>query len=569
MSASDERGLSILVGDSGGAGGLSTATVLDQLMKRIQFKEGLSETPLVEEYSDVVSGAGTGAITMTLVGRLGMTTEQAMETFARLSNEAFSERFIGKPTFRASKLEKALKEVVRDTTGNEDELMLDRDVSSKKCKTMVFTMSRYNMNSGIPTILRSYRTSANPGPNCTIWQALRAATTHPEMFKSITIVNAGIAEPFMDAAMGCGNPIEHVLAEVKRIYPNRCIACIVSIGSGHPNTIHIPEPSPFQRILPTNVIVAMRDVATDNERMAQSMATRFRSASNVYFRLNVDQGMRNVRLGDWDRLTEVKAHTRAYMEKVETKQLIERAVTGVREKKGLIPVEQIGTHWSNFLFLQPVEQADGFWLDGEIQVVLARQQSGLKECPVPTPIYVERRKPLQQAIECLTNTSPGRRVFAFHGFGGAGKTQLALQTVEQTRKHWSEVVYVDATSVENLESTLRAFAIARGIGTTHENTLRWLSSYMDPWLLVFDNAGESSLGLQSYLPKGTRERVLITMRARNVVSLARGPNSDYNVSGMEPEESLLLLLTVARPDLATLSSKDINVANSLTQENHG
>ncbi|KAG8724762.1 hypothetical protein FRC09_014598 [Ceratobasidium sp. 395] len=543
-----ERGLTILVADSGGAGGLSAAALLDQLMKLIQSEESLAEPPLVEEYFDIVAGAGTGAIVMTLVGRLGMTTENALETFARLSNEVFSDRkLIGQGVFRASKMEQTLKAIVREVTGNEDELMLDQRSDRKTCQTMVFTMSQHNMNSGIPTIIRSYPTSVNPGPNCTIWQALRAATAHPEMFKGMEIAEQGISEPFVDAAMGCGNPIEHVLAEAKRMHPNRHVACIVSIGSGHPCTIQIPEPSPFQRVFPTHVINAMKSIATDNERMAQTMATRFAGAASVYFRLNVDQGMQSVKLGDWDRLGVVKAHTRAYMGKTEVKALMARTAKAIREKKAAISIKQI---------------------DGEIQVTSAEQQAGVRECPIPTVAYTERREPIEKAMKCLLRGGSERRVFVFHGLGGAGKTQLALQTVERTREHWSDIIYADATSVETLTTTLRAFAVARSIGAAHEDTLRWLGSYTKPWLLVFDNADDSSLGLQRYFPKGRHGKILVTTRSREVVPLAQGSNSDYNVSSMEPEESLQLLVTVARLDLATLLDEEKHDAASLTQVHH-
>ncbi|KAG8711946.1 hypothetical protein FRC09_020334 [Ceratobasidium sp. 395] len=557
MSESDnnEHGLSILIGDSGGAGGLSTATVLDRVMKKIQVEEGLAEPPLVEDYFDVVAGAGTGAITMTLVGRLGMTTEQAVETFARLSNEVFAdERLIG-PAFKASKLEKTLKDIVRERTGNEDEPMLNQDINSGGCRLiktdftfasrrMVFTMSKHNMNSGIPTIIRSYPASANAGPNCTIWQALRAATAHPEMFKPMEIVE-GILGSFVDAAMGCGNPIEHVLAEVKRMYPNRRVATIVSIGAGHPCTIQIPEPSPFQWIFSTNVIATMKDIATDNERVAQTMAVRFRGARDVYFRLNVDQGMQSVQLGDWNRLGEVQAHTRAYMNKAETNELVGQAVKAARERRGVIPVEHI---------------------DGELQIAAVRQELGVKTCPPPTSVYTERRKPIQLAINCLTSNTKERRVFVFHGLGGAGKTQLALRTVEQTRDHWSDVIYVDATSLETLTSTLKQFAVARSLGDTHEAALLWLSSYTKRWLLVFDNADDTSLDLRSYFPKGAHGRVLITTRIRDVALLAQGPDSDYNVSGMEPEESVWLLLAVARVNILTLAHEDRETANGVVQD---
>ncbi|KAG8748443.1 hypothetical protein FRC12_013841 [Ceratobasidium sp. 428] len=512
---------------------------------RVQAEEGLSEPPLVEDYFDIIAGAGTGAITMTLVGRLGMKTEQAVATFARLSNEVFSDAKFGTPVFKASKLEKTLKDIVRERTGNEDEPMLNQDTNSKKCQVMVFTMSKHNMNSGTPTIIRSYPTSANPGPDCTIWQALRAATAHPEMFKPMEIAKQGTLGSFVDAAMGCGNPIEHVLAEAKRIYPDRRVATIVSIGAGHRSTIHIPEPSPLQRVLPTNLIVAMRDIATDNERVAQAMAVRFRGARDVYFRLNVDQGMQSVQLGDWDRLGEVQAHTQAYMNKAETNELVLRAVKVTRERKGVIPVEHI---------------------DGELQITAVEKELGIKTCPPPTSVYTERRKPIQLAVNCLTSSVKERRVFVFHGLGGAGKTQLALRTVERTRDLWSDVIFVDATSIETLTGTLRQFAMARSLGDTYEAALLWLSSYTKRWLLVFDNADDSSLDLEKYFPKGTHGRVLITTRTRDIALLAQGPDSDYNVSSMEPEESLQLLLAVARVNLSTLSDEDKNTANTIVQD---
>ncbi|KAG8784573.1 hypothetical protein FRC12_018534 [Ceratobasidium sp. 428] len=343
----NDKGISILVGDSSGAGGLSIIAALDEVMGRVQAESGRAKPLLVEEYFDLIVGGGIAAIIAVMVGRLGMTTGQAMKGLANLANEVFSDKkSIGTETFKASKMEKALKDIIREATGNEDEPMLNEQAKNQKCKTMVFAMSKHNMNAGIPTVFRSYHVTANRGPRFTIWQALRAATAHPEMFKSMKIEDQGISEMFVDAAMGCGNPIEHVLAEAKLLYPNRRVACIISIGGGHPRTIHIPEPNPFQRIFPTNLIVAMRDIATDNERMAQTMVMRFQEVPDVYFRLDVDQGMQSVRIGNWDRLGEIKAHTRAYMLKVQTNMMIGKAARVILGRKGVIAMEQVGMYIS-------------------------------------------------------------------------------------------------------------------------------------------------------------------------------------------------------------------------------
>ncbi|KAG9093323.1 hypothetical protein FS749_014584 [Ceratobasidium sp. UAMH 11750] len=541
-SESDDRGVSILVGDSSGAGALSTITTLDEMMRRVQAENGLKEPPLVGEYFDIVAGGGTAAIIAVMVGRLGMTTEQAMTSLARLANEVFSDKkTIGEGTFKASKMEKALKDIIRRVTGNENEPMLDKRADSRECKTMVFAMSKHNMNAGIPAIFRSYSARANQGPNSTIWEALRAATAHPEMFKSIEIEDQGIRGSFVDAAMGCSNPIEHVLAEAKLLYPNRRVACILSIGGGHPRTIHIPEPSPFQRIFPTSLIVAMRDIATDNERMAQTMAVRFQAVPDVYFRLNVDQGMQSVRIGSWDRLGEIKAHTRAYMLKAQTNEIMKKAARAIVDRRGTIAMDQI---------------------DGQI---MQEPELGVKQCPAPTPVYIERHKPIEQAIGCLTSSTQERRIFVFHGLGGTGKTQLALQTIERTRDHWSDVIYVDATSAESLKAALKDIALARRIGRTYNDALLWLSSYTKPWLLMFDNADDPSIGLSQYFPSGTHGRILVTTRSRDIALLAKGPDSDYNVSAMEPAEGLQLLMTVSRMNDQTLSDEEKGAAIGILQ----
>ncbi|QRV95537.1 kinesin light chain [Ceratobasidium sp. AG-Ba] len=487
--------------DSSGASGLSTAVLLDHLMKNIQVMEGLSETPLVGDYFDIVAGAGTGAIVMTFAASLRMSTESVIESLARLSKEVYSDgNIIGTPAFSASKLERTLKNIVREQTGNENQLMYNNNVPDDT-KTMVFAMSKHNMNAGVPTIFRSYNWPDNSAPNCPIWQALRASTAHPEMFDSMSIEDLGISQPYVDAAMGCSNPIE--------------------------------------------VITAMRDIATDSEKTAQSMDRRFQATPNVYFRLNVDQGVQTMKLGDWDRLSEVMAHTRGYMSKVRTNELVQQASKSVRDRKGVIQMK---------------------YIDGTIQLDVAPQVSGIKECPAPTSVFTERHKPIRRAIDCLTDRTEDRRVFVYHGMGGAGKTQLALQTVQRTRERWSDIVYVDATSTETLQSTLGGFAAAKNLGDTYEDALRWLGSSTTTWLMLFDNADDPSVNLRQYFPKGTRGRILITTRAREVALYSQGPESEYNVSSMEPGEALQLVLTVARVPEVGLSADEKEAATLLTQD---
>jgi hypothetical protein len=202
-------------------------------------------------------------------------------------------------------------------------------------------MSKHNMNAGIPVVFRSYRGPANQGPDCMIWQALCATMAHPDLFKSFPIGDPPLQELFVDAGLGCNNPLAHVLSEVKAMYPKRHVASVISIGAGHTRTIQIPESTWRHRFLPTNVILAMKDIATDSERVAEDMALRFSGTTGVYFRFNVDQGMQNVGLGEWERLGEVAAHARSYLQHGTTSQQMDRAARAIKERKTVISTSLI------------------------------------------------------------------------------------------------------------------------------------------------------------------------------------------------------------------------------------
>jgi predicted acylesterase/phospholipase RssA len=216
--------------------------------------------------------------------------------------------------------------------------------------SMVFAMSKHNMNAGIPSIFRSYRGVANQMPDCAIWEALSASMAHPELFKSVEIGDPPMRESFVDGGMGCNNPIAHALAEAKTLFADQHVASVMSIGAGHTRTIQVPTPSLIQRVLPTNVLLVMKDIATDSERVAQEMASRFQRTRDLYFRYNVDQGMQSVKLSDWERLSEVTAHTRAYMRQAETSERMDRAVRAIKERKAAISMEQIGEDKVGFSF---------------------------------------------------------------------------------------------------------------------------------------------------------------------------------------------------------------------------
>ena len=209
--------------------------------------------------------------------------------------------------------------------------------------SFVLAMSALNMNAQIPRLFHTYQAQKFSTPNCMIWEAVRATSAAPTFFKRIIIDG----EPYVDGGMGCNNPIQQVLEEAELVFPDRHVACIVSIGTGQAQTISIPEPGWFQRMLPLQVVDAIRKIATDCETSAQVAARRFERTPGVYFRFNVEQGMQQVGLEQWERLDEVRAHTGQYIRMAHVDPRLDAAVASICERQRFIATVHTSTDVPN------------------------------------------------------------------------------------------------------------------------------------------------------------------------------------------------------------------------------
>ncbi|KAJ7795202.1 hypothetical protein B0H13DRAFT_2298615 [Mycena leptocephala] len=68
-----------------------------------------------------------------------------------------------------------------------------------------------------------------------------------------------------------------------------------------------------QRLFPLDVIEAIKGIATDCEKQHQLSAHHFDPVPHVYFRFNVERGMQDIQLNQWERLGDVAANTRQYL----------------------------------------------------------------------------------------------------------------------------------------------------------------------------------------------------------------------------------------------------------------
>lgn len=184
-----------------------------------------------------------------------------------------------------------------------------------------------------PKLFRTWCADKNPGYNCTIWEAGRATSAAPTFFKRICIGKAGMQEEFVDAGIGCNNPVQYLVEEAQREFgPERDIACIVSIGTGKSKIAGFKAPGLFQRLLPLDLVKVLAAMATDSEVVALAMQTRYQHCDGLYHRLNVERGLEGVSLEEWEKLGEVTTHTVEYLRGKDISQRLDLIVNALLGK---------------------------------------------------------------------------------------------------------------------------------------------------------------------------------------------------------------------------------------------
>ncbi|KAG8696487.1 hypothetical protein FRC09_008481 [Ceratobasidium sp. 395] len=135
-------------------------------------------------------------------------------------------------------------------------------------------------------------------------------------------------------------------------------------------------------------------------------------------------------------------------------------------------------------------------------------------------------------------------LFILHGLGGSGKSQVAYKFVDQHKNRFSEVIFVDATSEETIKADLKILATAKKVGDESDDALSWLAVESQNWLMVFNNADNTSLDLQRFFPSCSHGNIIITTRNRQMIVMAQ-KEAHHQVSGLSCEDALQLLLKVS------------------------
>jgi hypothetical protein len=144
---------------------------------------------------------------------------------------------------------------------------------------------------------------------CKIWEAARATSAQPLFFKPVMIGPPGFTEEFIGGGLDGNNPIRQVLDQAYDLYPKENLSCILSIGTGK------VKPARYDAsYIPKDLISTLIGISTNCEATAVSYAWQFQNILDLYFRFNIEQGLQDVALDDWNRLGEVRTFIQDYLQ---------------------------------------------------------------------------------------------------------------------------------------------------------------------------------------------------------------------------------------------------------------
>jgi len=405
-------------------------------MHRIKRLKNLSSVPRPCDYFDLIGGTGTGGLIALMLGRLEMPIDVAINQYVRFTKHVFSEKKIRRnELFKATRFEKAMKTMIESAGLPKDLPILGQ--GSSLCHSFVTAFAAVNMSA--PRLFRSYEVNANQGYNCAVWKAARATTAAPKFFKAISIGDQDLKEQFISASLGCSNPVTLVLDEAKNVFGHlQKVACIVSIGTGHPGTISWKSSGTLGQMFTADLAAILERICTDCESTAEQLLKHFPLLSGVYYRLNVEQGLQSVTLVDWEKLSEIKTHTLQYFHQTKTTESLDSIARILCDCPGYIAFGDLNRPSISVPATELASKLD-------FQLIAA-----------PTPVFTGRETILSQLDKCFNSmkTSVGlkkQHKFVLYGLGGSGKTQIALKFLQDYGNCFSQIYFVDSSTKTGIE----------------------------------------------------------------------------------------------------------------------
>ncbi|UKZ67935.1 uncharacterized protein TrAtP1_009095 [Trichoderma atroviride] len=202
------------------------------------------------------------------------------------------------------------------------------DARENRTKTAVTAMYKGSQRGSPPVLLRSYDSRKEPPPefDCKIWEAGRATCSIGLAFKPVQIGQS----IFHDDGAGTFNPAPEALDEaVINEWPGREVGVFVSVGTGRrPRGSDGNQQVWYEGFLGEFAEARRKMISKIEgcEKIHEYMIHEHLSKRGVnvenYYRLNVEVGVGEFGMNEWNRLSEISTGTRRYMSRADEQTMI-------------------------------------------------------------------------------------------------------------------------------------------------------------------------------------------------------------------------------------------------------
>jgi tetratricopeptide (TPR) repeat protein len=185
----------------------------------------------------------------------------------------------------------------------------------------------------------------------------------------------------------------------------------------------------------------------------------------------------------------------------------------------------------------------------------------------PVSNYVQRPA-LHQQLKAqlhdrITETKSSTTILVVRGLGGAGKSQLVLNYLQEYRNDYSATFWIEAGQRESVDRDfLQIYKLLYGLRALEGQEMikpedavlavkSWFQRRSGRWLVVFDSADaiddeedKSYIDLRYFLPDAASVTVIIT--TRSAITTEMTELEEVNVAEMEPSEAAELFIRCAK-----------------------
>lgn len=153
----------------------------------------------------------------------------------------------------------------------------------------------------------------------------------------------------------------------------------------------------------------------------------------------------------------------------------------------------------------------------------------ISELPIAGEEFFGRLSEMDRLCGVLHSHESGRKAVVIWGFGGLGKSRLALQYVKVHQSRYSSILWINAANfVRAVESFSQAASNIKSrdhsilpptggekdIKTVHHWLLR--SQAKDDWLLVIDSVDDFEMEFRNLIPQCNRGNIIVTSRLSGI-----------------------------------------------------